>query len=226
VSSTEKPTRKRRSTGTYQRYAGKSTEQRDRERLDALIETGVELFSQNGYHRTPIEALCKHSKVTTRYFYQLVGNREALLRVIFDRIVAELTQATMIALQNSSKEPEDRLKNALTALLHTHLDDPRKARITCLETVGVSEEMEKHRRQPLHQFALLLEGETNRLAAAGRIPDYNYRGQTVALVGAMNEMVIDWLLHPNPPSIDTLIKDAINLFRTLLIGMEAQMQRR
>lgn len=71
-------------------YGGVAAEQRAEERKARLLAAALELFARQGYARTTIEALCTEAKVTARHFYQLFDSREAILRALYDNIIANL----------------------------------------------------------------------------------------------------------------------------------------
>jgi AcrR family transcriptional regulator len=76
-------------------YAGMTPEELDQERRRRLLDTALELFAKQGYAHTSIEQLCAQSRVTARYFYQLFSSREALLRALYDEIIARTRAATL-----------------------------------------------------------------------------------------------------------------------------------
>ena len=79
-------------------YGGVAAEQRAEERKARLLAAALELFARQGYGRTTIEALCSEAKVTARHFYQLFDSREAILRALYDNIIADLRAGVLKAM--------------------------------------------------------------------------------------------------------------------------------
>jgi hypothetical protein len=90
-------------------------------------------------------------------------------------------------------------------------EDPRWARIAVVESVGVSAEMEAHRRDATARFASLIEAEADRLSRAGVIPDGDHSLTAVALVGALNGLINLWAGGGWNAVIDDVIAEAARL---------------
>lgn len=196
---------------------------RDRERHTRLVETGLDLFTQRGYHNTPIELLCSASGVTTRYFYQLFGSREALMRAVYDQVITQTIGRVMTSIAAIPAERfRERLFAGIEAFLHAYLDDPRHAELACIQAVGVSEGMEARRRQVLNQFAELIAAQAVPLTEQGLLARSVDRELALAMVGGTNELVIDWLQTEPHPSIDSLVEEVERFFDLVLSGLTDQ----
>ncbi len=174
-------------------YGGRSAEELSAERRQRLMETGLELFGTDGYPPTTVEKLCSHAKVTTRHFYEHFRDREALLIAVFEEILTETRHRVVAVMMDPALPPEQRFEAALDVFLAGHLDDPRRARITTQEILGVSARAEAARNLVINGFAALIEAYLGSLAAAGKLPVRNYRVLAVGIVGAMHELQIAWL---------------------------------
>lgn len=191
-----------------------SPDERRAERRRRLLDAGLGQFGTSGYARTTIEGLCAGAGVTPRHFYEEFGGREALLVAVFDEIVGWVNEAVSAALAAAPDDPVARVRAGLGAFLHALLDDPRRARVACVEIVGVSREVEAHRRGVLHDFAALVTGEAHRLSQ-GR-GDFSLAA--LALVGGTNELVVEWVVGKSRQPIDELADDITRLF--VAVGVE------
>ena len=200
-------------------YGGRSAEERHATRRTALVDAGFELFGTVGYHTVSIERICSQARLTTRNFYEHFRDREALLRAVYDRTIGESTATVLAALDAAGDEPWARTQQGVSAFVHAMLDDPRRARIVCLQVVGVSDELERHRRNVLHTFADLLATEAERTADAGFIPRRrSYHVGSLALVGGVNELLVDWLHADDPLPLDRLVAEIVQLFLAAAAG--------
>ena len=205
-------------------YGCRSAEELMRERRERLISTGLELFATRGYHRTQIELLCAQARVTTRHFYEEFRNREALLIAVYEKIISQTRSAILSALQQLAPTPQDRIAKAICAFVHAYTDDPRHARIACIEVVGVSEDMARRRRAVIHEFAQVVENYANFLAQTGVLPVRSYHLPGVAMIGAVNELMSEWLTVDNPPSVAELTDELLQLFDAVIGGAQMIMQ--
>ena len=200
------------------RYRGKMPDELRAERRERLLTSALELFAERGYGSAPIEALCSNAKVTTRHFYEQFDSREELLRALFLDIQNQAWVRVQEALQNQDQRLVDRVEDALRAYLSYVLEDPRRARIVALESVGVSDSMELVRRESLHAFTNTVALFARELIGSKDLPERDYRLPAVALVGAVLELISEWLVNDTGLSADGLIREAILIFRALIIG--------
>ena len=189
------------------RHRGLLPQERRADRRRRLMEAGLELFSGLGYPSTTIERVCAQAGVTARHFYEEFPSREALLVALYDEGAERAMDAVVKALAPSDEGPRRRTRASIAAFVHSVLDDPRIGRILTIEVVGVSPDLERRRRLVMRSFARLVELEVNRVAAEGHIATRDYRLAALALVGATNELVIDWILSNQRPPIDDLVDE-------------------
>ncbi|MFW6066834.1 MAG: TetR/AcrR family transcriptional regulator [Myxococcota bacterium] len=200
------------------KYAGRSPEERRAERRERLLRSGLELFGTQGYPTTSIERLCSHARVTARHFYEEFPSRESLLLAVMDRVMETVMEATVRATERAPVDVRSRVRSGVAAFVHAMLDDPRRARIACVETVGVSPDLEKHRREWMHSFARLVEAQGQILTEAGQAPEQEYYLGALMLVGGTNELIVDWLSHSPPPPLDNLIRAVSYMFEVMTLG--------
>ena len=199
------------------RYAGQSSQERERERRKRLMETGLTLFTELGYQNTTVEKICSQAKVTTRHFYQHFRNREALLEALLAQLREEVTAVVLTAMQERGN-PQQRALNTLKAFVDYYLGDPRRARLGSVESVGVNPRLEALRRKSIHQFAQFITIAANDLVAAGQMPDRDYHLPAVALVGAANELIVEWLTNDTGLDAAEISRQVMLFFRALMNG--------
>lgn len=178
---------------------------------------GLKLFGTTGYAATSIETLCSRARVTTRHFYEEFKSREALLTAIHDQVISDALAALELALADAPDDVLERTAAGVSAFVHAMLDDPRRARVACVEVVGVSPRLERHRRPALHRFAHIIEGEARALAGKGLIADRDPGLAAVALVGGTYEVIVEVLGARKVP-IDELIDELTRFYVAVASG--------
>lgn len=175
------------------RYGGKTAEERSAERRERLLDAGLELFGTLGYAGTTIEALCGKAHLNPRYFYEEFRSREALLAAVYDRHIEIVTTTVLGAIEHAPLDPLARIELGLRAFLDAIAADQRAARINYFEIVGVSPMLERKRRDVLRAYAEMIAQQIAEIAASRPLPLRDYRLAAVALVGAVDGLLIDWL---------------------------------
>lgn len=208
----EKTTRRRR------RYRGRTPEQLREERRQRLLRAGFALFGERGYGNAPIETICSTASVATRHFYEQFDGREALLRAVLQSLIEELTTVIQEQLENAQRDTHERMSDAIGQVVHYLLSDPRRARLLCLETVGVSAAMETYRREAIHGLATIVRDYSQDLAEAGTLPARDYHFPAVGMIGMVNELVTEWLVTDSGLNAGDMAREAVLLFRAVIIG--------
>lgn len=203
---------------TRRGYAGRSAEQLAGERRQRLLDAALDLFAERGFSKTTIEVLCTAARVTTRHFYEHFDSREAVLLALYEQITAATRATVAQALLAGGPTPEARMFAAIRAFVDGCTTDPRRTRVLCVEVIGVSSDMFERRRQAVHEFADMLNAFVGQLVEAGSLPAADYRPICLAMIGAIRELMTEWLTAVDRLSIDSVHGQIEHLFRCLIAG--------
>jgi AcrR family transcriptional regulator len=205
---------------------GRTLAERRWERREALLDAALDLFGTQGYAATTVEELCRTAYVSTRNFYEEFDNREAVLFSLGDRLVGEAYQAMV---EVSVSDGPDRFRREararVGALIHALLDDPRRARLAFIESLGVSPIQEARRRSAHHMFAQYFAALVR---ADFESTDFGRREEdiyAISLVGAINEVLSDWVLRSDKPPLDDLIDPIVDIIEVMSDGLKGLPRR-
>jgi len=193
------------------RYRGLSPEERSAQRHERLLDAGLELFGTQGYATSSIRAISAAAGLNSRYFYESFSSREELLYEVYQRTVAEVAVAVVEA---TAREPtvEAQARAGLDVSWRLLTGDRRKARVILLEVVGVSEQIERARRENRHVFADII--ARNALSVAGE--DVKLRLDPVltarALMGASMELLGDWIHGYVEASTEEIVEHLTSIY--------------
>ena len=169
-------------------YRNRTSVERRAERRDKLLEAAKAAFADQGYARTSIEHLCAAAGISTRNFYEEFARKEDVLFALYDTVNGQALEAALAATRQAPLDVVARAQAGVRAYLRVMTADPRLARISYVESVGVSAEMERHRSASYRGFAALIEQQAGELMAAGFIPRRDFSLTAIALVGAVKEL--------------------------------------
>jgi AcrR family transcriptional regulator len=195
---------------TSRTYRGVTPAQRRAERRERLLAAGLELFGTVGYAHTSVRAVSAAASLNSRYFYESFGSREDLLYSVYQRILTDIfTRASEAVVQEDTIEGKARagLRAGWTAVT----EDRRKARIVALEVVGVSERMERLRRESRRALAQLTAEQALSLAGGVTLrldPVLTAR----ALMGGVVEVLLAWINGDVDASVDEVVEHFTVLF--------------
>ena len=208
--------------GTTKRTMGGVTaDERRRRRRTRLLDAALELFTANRYATVTVDLVCQAASVSTKSFYADFANKEELFIELYDELIQRAKEA-VLTVDLTGLGEDARTRARLAAFVHACVDDPRVARICFLEAPGLTAAVDARRRAVHHEFATYVEGLAGPYVAAGRVPPSGqYRLGAVAVVGAINEVIIDWVLDPDPAPVEAVIDglaDFVGLVRAPVTG--------
>jgi AcrR family transcriptional regulator len=193
------------------RYRGATPAERHAARREQLMEAGLELFGTQGYANSSVRAVSEAASLNTRYFYESFAGREELLRSVYQRILVEiLTQATDAVTRADTIENKARAGLRVTWTILT--EDRRKARIVALEVVGVSDELEKLRRESRQALATLTADQALSLLGDDVQLVLDPALVARALMGGAVELLLAWIHGDLDHSVDEVVEHLTRLF--------------
>lgn len=190
-------------------YRGMSAEQRLADRRERLMTAAYTLYAKPGFEATTIERLCSEARISNRAFYECFGGREELLQALHERCVEDSLAAVATALQEARATLDDRVSAGIRAYIEFTTADWRRARIMHLEVRRSGDILAASRQRAVASFARLVE------EASKDFPEPamgNRRLVALGVIGALQELLIEWLLAADPPSIDELVDVAVHIF--------------
>jgi AcrR family transcriptional regulator len=197
---------------TSRTYRGITPAERRAERRERLMAAGLELFGTLGYAHTSVRAVSAAASLNSRYFYESFSSREDLLYAVYQRIVTDIfTKAAAATARENTLEEQARagLRAAWTAVT----EDRRKAKIVAIEVVGVSERLERLRRETRQALAQLTADNAMSLAGSQGI---TLRLDPVLtarfLMGGVVEVLLEWISGDLDASADEVVEHFTVLF--------------
>lgn len=183
-------------------YGGLSPDARRASRRERLLNAGLELYGTVGYARTTIPMICAQSGVTARHFYEEFESREALLRAVLDGVAERAYEIVREALRATDVPVNERVLASNRAYYRYLTEDPRRARIYALESLGISVELEQHRRE-------LRERSVRQLTRAAQWggsapPDLDTRLVSIGLASAAIAILAEWVLAERKADVETM----------------------
>ena len=198
-------------------HGGLTPEERDAARRRRIMDAGIEIFGTQGYAGSRINDICKLARVTARNFYDHFASREALLAAVYDEIIAEVRDAWVEAVDGAPMEPVAKFRAGITAFAETMAADERRLRINFVEVVGATPDIEQRRRFAIRMFRELTAARLDELVQEGLIPEGHERLTHSALVGAIQESLVDWVNRTDRPPLDDVIDELVWVFSSVLL---------
>jgi TetR/AcrR family transcriptional regulator, fatty acid metabolism regulator protein len=161
---------------------------------ERILDAALSVFADRGYHRATVDDIVRVSGTSKGAVYHHFPNKEAVFLALVDDFTERLAVAVATAIAGRQGALA-KVEAALTAALSTFRDNERLARLILLEAMGLGSLWESKRTEVHGRFAALIQGYLDEAVTEGSIPPLDTRIATLAWLGAVNEVVVDWLHH-------------------------------
>jgi TetR/AcrR family fatty acid metabolism transcriptional regulator len=159
---------------------------------ERILDGALDVFARKGYHRALVDDIVRASGTSKGAVYHHFPNKEAVFGALVDEFSALLASRLATA-AGAHRGALAKVEGALTAVLTTFADNERLARLILLEAVSLGPAYQRKRAEVTDRFAALIQGYLDDAVADGSLPAVDTRVATLAWLGAVNEIVVQWL---------------------------------
>lgn len=202
---------------TGRRYGGIDPQERQRQRKNKLIEAGLAVFGEQGYHHSTVRDVCKQAQLTSRYFYENFDSMEALFKAVYTMVSRELMQTTIMALASCQPDPEKLAEASLRNFLEFIRQDPHRARVALIDAFNVGEGMSTLTDKASQDFAHLIAGFMHqmfpKLDAQGKL---DFKMLANGLVGANTRIATQWVADRCKTPLDDVLFNTLTIFKACI----------
>ncbi|ALC28311.1 TetR/AcrR family transcriptional regulator [Streptomyces bacillaris] len=159
---------------------------------EQLLDAARELFGVAGYRETSEADLCEAAGVTPEVLRQEYGTREGLLIALHNRVTTiglRAMEAELLAEGMDECSIADRVRRLFDAYVGAVTRDPREARVTFVEVLGVSAVVDEHCKLWRALWTEFLTGEAERAVERGEAEDRDHRVDVMVMVGTVHELM-------------------------------------
>lgn len=183
------------------------------EARDKMLYAALHLFTSKGFKETSILEIVEQARVSKTTFYHYFKTKEELLFKLCKQLAEEIIEEVEKAIQ-----PEKKVTYKAYAGIRRYIEicvtRPTVANLLLVESVGVSKEVEKVRREAHRRFADLIY-LTVQSQIEALIPDEDVRVVSQAMVGAINEVVVQNLFESGE---DVNLDSLARLLNWIVVG--------
>lgn len=192
---------------------GLDAEQRRAQRRADLLAAALTLFGRKGFAAVPIEEICQTAYVGTKSFYELFDSKEACYLALFEQLADDLLVRMRTALAEAGG-----IEDLIETFARTLVADPMVPRVVFGQSAGVSPTVERRRRENRRWAAGFVEAVWRQHGVIE--PDREIRTIAIATVGALFELITDWLFDGGE-DVDELIGQMVAYHRIVRAGLES-----
>jgi len=175
-----------------------------------ILEAAIRVFAQKGYHDTRVDDIVAESNTSKGSVYFYFPSKQDIFLGLIDTFSNLLESKLNEALQKESHGIYQ-IDSALQSTLSLFTQYRTLAKIVLIQAVGLGIAFEERRRNINDRITLIVKTRLDRAVNEGSISPIQTDLAARAWVGALNEIVINWIYTGKPE-----LKETIPFLRTFL----------
>jgi len=170
---------------------------------DRILDAALTIFSNQGYHETRLDEVVNEAKVSKGSIYFHFPNKEQLFLALVDQFADKLERSVAEATHGETVNMR-RVQLALDAILATFSKYRRPAKILLVQAVGLGASFERKRLEVNQRFAEYIRVQLDEAIRMGEIAPIDTVMVAHAWMGAIYNVVIQWL-YTNEPRKEQIV---------------------
>jgi len=160
---------------------------------DRILAAAIDVFARKGYHAAGVEDIVQASGTSKGAFYHYFPSKQSIFLILMDDLAALVEQGVETAIA-SEHGAMAKVEGALRIVIETAAEQRDLAKILLVEAVGLGPEFEQKRLEIHSRFARVIQRHLDRAAHEGDIPSQDTVLVSQAWMGALNEVIAQWLV--------------------------------
>ncbi|MCJ7434034.1 MAG: TetR/AcrR family transcriptional regulator [Anaerolineales bacterium] len=181
-----------------------------------ILEAAVKVFATKGYHDTKVDDIVSESRTSKGSFYFYFPSKQDIFLALSDTF-ADLLETRLTQAMDKEAHGIQQMDAALSASLGLFSQYRGLAKIALVQAVGLGAVFEQRRRAINDRLTLIIQSRLERAVRDGSIPPLQTDIAARAWVGALNEIVINWI-YTGTPSLEESLP-ALKQFLARSIGI-------
>lgn len=181
-----------------------------------ILEAAVKVFATKGYHDTKVDDIVSESKTSKGSFYFYFPSKQDIFLALSDTF-ADLLETRLTQAMDKEAHGIQQMDAALSSSLGLFSQYRGLAKIALVQAVGLGAVFEQRRRAINDRLTLIIQSRLERAVQDGSIPPLQTDIAARAWVGALNEIVINWI-YTGTPSLEESLP-ALRQFLARSIGI-------
>lgn len=162
-----------------------------------ILDAALNVFSRKGYHDTSVDEIVDESSTSKGSVYFHFPNKQQLFLALVDKF-ADLLERRITESISQHDEGIERVSAALQACLETFGKYRPLAKIMLVQAVGLGAIFEEKRLEVNQRFISLIQTYLDEAIAVGDIAPTDTEVVALAWMGAIYQVVINWVYTGEP----------------------------
>jgi len=190
---------------------------------ERILESAAAVFARKGYHDTRVDDIALESGTSKGAIYFHWASKEKVFLALIEGFAGLLEDRLRASLEKTPSG-RARLDAALRVCVETFGRYKSLAKIALVQATGLGMSFETKRREVLERFTAIIQENLEEAAAEGSIPAVDAELAAQVWMGALNEIIMRWILTGRPDPTTALPELRAMLLRSVGLDPEAKIQ--
>jgi AcrR family transcriptional regulator len=177
------------------------SQERSRQRRERILDAAMNVFTRLGFRDAAVDEIAKQADTSKGGLYFHFPTKESLflelMRTTADKLVSRVERAVA-----RETDPIARADAALWTALTTFASHRTMARLLLIEGIGAGAAFRQEQEQLHERFIQLIQEHLDEAVRDGVIEPVDTRLTAAAWFGALNEIVMRWLIARDPGRLE------------------------
>ena len=189
-----------------------------------ILEAAISVFARKGYHEASMDEIVAESSSSKGSLYLHFPGKQQMFLAIVEEFVAGLQERLDAAIAESHDGVE-RVEAALRVCMETFGQHRSLAKILLVQALGLGAAFEHKRLEVHRRFIRVIQSYLDQAVDEGAIPPLDTQVAAHAWMGALNEVVIQWV-HTGEPAPERALPALRNILLRSVGVSEQRINRR
>jgi AcrR family transcriptional regulator len=166
-----------------------------------ILDAAEEVFAEKGYHGTVVDDIIQKAKTSKGGFYFHFPSKQGIFLALIDVLAPKLMSAVDHAIEDE-ETATGKVNAALGIVLEQFSRHRRLSKILLVEAVGLGHGFDEKIVEIHGQFASMIQRYLDLAVTEGVVEPLDTTVAAYAWFGAINEVVVRWLVTPNPDPLE------------------------
>jgi AcrR family transcriptional regulator len=177
------------------------TQERARDRQGRILDAALSVFTRRGYREASVDEIAEEAQTSKGGVYFHFPGKQLIFRALLDLSARKLIERVEVAIAKET-DPVAKADAALLTVLREFAEHRSLARLFMIEAFGAGSELQERLLGVHEEFIDLIQHHLDEAVATGVIEPVDTRLASRAWFGAVNEVILHWLLTSQPERLE------------------------
>lgn len=173
---------------------------------DRILDAALDAFATNGYHDTGVDHIAKIASISKGAIYLHFPNKRGVFIALVDRLLGYLIDRAERSISEHD-DPVEQLDAALQRVFSIFSEHRNLTKVLLIDMAGLGHEFDPKFQEAHERIAAFIRAHLDDVVARGGVEPFDTSLVATAWFGAIDAVVLRWLLTNEPDPLDAALPE-------------------